>query len=98
MLGRCVAKCGKRKLTEIGEARHADADESQRTRALAQCAVEQRARKLADLVRTIDADAHGARSASNREVRVTLLCGHRACRPAGVAELVGRAPCHAPQL
>src|SRR5436190_8661230 len=90
-----LGNCGKCKLAVIGQAGDADADETKRTRTIAERAVEEAASELSDLAGIVDADAEGRRAAPDREVRVPEFRRDRPRRPPGLAEVIGDPRRHA---
>ena len=70
----------KRQLPVLREPGHADADEPQRSRPVAQAAVEEAAGELRDPLGLVDRGGERRRAAADREVRVAELGRHRSRR------------------
>src|SRR5581483_11209683 len=85
-------------LPELGEPGHADADEAQRPRPIAETAVEEPAGNVADPSRVVDADLERGRAAADGEVGVAELRRHRPRGLAPRAQVAGDFARHPAQL
>ena len=89
---------GERELDVVDEARDADADEPERSRAVAERAVEQAAGELADPAGVVGPDRERGRARPDREIRVAELRRDRPRDLAAPLEVLGQALRHPPQL